>query len=60
MHSFVDMVKARLDVCGLCESKSKSMVPVCKECGCVIRLKSLIKSEKCPLDKWDKQEQACN
>jgi hypothetical protein len=57
MQTFVDMVKARLDTCTSCESKSKSMVPVCKECGCIIKLKALIKTEKCPLDKWDKLEQ---
>jgi hypothetical protein len=42
----------RLDICNNCDSRSNDM---CKECGCYIPAKTLVKNEHCPLNKWQQQ-----
>lgn len=39
----------RLNICAICPAKR---VGVCTKCGCVINLKTKLKTEKCPLNKW--------
>ena len=39
----------RRALCNSCESR---MGIICKECGCVIRAKTAMSGEKCPLGKW--------
>lgn len=41
--------KNRLASCELCLSYKAG---VCTECGCVVKLKSKVASEECPLGKW--------
>ena len=45
--------KDRLACCELCPSLKAG---VCTECGCVVKLKTKVASEACPLGKWNKQE----
>lgn len=47
----------RMSTCSGCPSEVKEMLgvsipPYCKECGCLIESKCLIKVEKCPVGKW--------
>ena len=39
----------RRAICNSCESRMGIM---CKECGCLIRAKTAMSGQKCPLDKW--------
>jgi len=43
--------KQRVDTCLSCEHYSKDMM-VCKECWCVVPLKTKVKDFHCPLNKW--------
>ena len=43
----------RLSICNKCNNVKKfGHISVCGTCGCVIKAKVTIKSEKCPLEKW--------
>ena len=51
-------VQKRLEVCNNCDKlKIKFITRICGECGCILAVKAAIKGFKCPLDKWDKEEQ---
>lgn len=39
----------RLTICRACPSYSQGQ---CKECGCVLMIKTKFAAEKCPLKKW--------
>ncbi len=39
----------RRNICNDCESRKAFL---CGECGCIIRAKSAIANEKCPIGKW--------
>lgn len=39
-------------ICDECDSNSRSLVPYCKECGCIIKAKIRSEDSKCPLRKW--------
>lgn len=41
----------RYDTCKSCDRFVK-FTTQCKECGCVMRMKTKIKGQKCPLGKW--------
>lgn len=41
---------ARRAVCGSCE---RNLGGQCAECTCFIKLKTLLKTETCPLSKWN-------
>ena len=43
---------ARLEICNACEHLTRYSRQ-CKKCGCVVALKTKLKSEKCPIDKWN-------
>ena len=46
--------KKRLIICNKCEkSELISNIKVCGICGCIIKAKVTISSEKCPLNKWN-------
>lgn len=51
-------ISSRRDACRSCErSERRSIAGVvqvrtCAACGCLIRAKSLVASERCPLGKW--------
>jgi hypothetical protein len=46
-----DVASARLDICRSCPSFI-ALTTTCKECGCVMKLKTKLKNASCPLDKW--------
>ena len=43
----------RLDICSTCPEFIK-LTTQCKKCGCVMKLKTLLKNADCPLGKWHK------
>lgn len=43
----------RLEICRSCDKYTESpMGPQCKECGCLLNIKTGWASEECPLKKW--------
>ena len=46
------MQKTRLEICSTCESRVDALVNLCSECGCILKLKTIIPSQECPLGKW--------
>ena len=44
--------KSRIDICNLCERYNTTLF-ICKECGCLMPAKTLFKSQRCPLGKWE-------
>lgn len=48
-----DEQKRRLDICNRCEHKIKYMgAYICDQCGCVLKSKASVESEKCLMNKW--------
>ena len=48
-----DMQKRRLDICKKCDHKMKYMgTEICDLCGCILKSKASIESEKCLMNKW--------
>ena len=47
--------EARFTICGNCP---KLAAGVCRECGCVARLKVKVASQSCPLGKWSTHDPA--
>jgi len=45
-------LEQRRSQCDQCEFKSKFKPAYCKECTCVISIKTLFPWEKCPIGKW--------
>lgn len=47
--------KYRLEICETCD-RYENMI--CKECGCVMKMKTMFPTSKCPLGKWgaDKEQ----
>lgn len=43
--------KERLSICFECDSYLKQR-DMCKECGCIMRMKTKLNAAKCPLKKW--------
>lgn len=43
--------KERLSICFECDSYNKQR-DLCKECGCMMRMKTKLNAAKCPLKKW--------
>lgn len=46
-----DEKKKRLKICAGCPRLFKPTY-TCKECGCFMRVKTTLKTAKCPLKKW--------
>jgi hypothetical protein len=42
---------ARMDICETCDSYNE-ITTQCKECGCFMAVKTMLKSSSCPLKKW--------
>ena len=50
-----DEWKARLAVCGTCEHFQKATSttqPTCGLCGCLVKLKAFLQTERCPDSRW--------
>jgi len=46
--------KQRFAICEACPRLFKP-TGTCMECGCFMRVKTRIKSQRCPLGKWEKE-----
>lgn len=46
------LAEQRLKICNACPYNSKSLVPYCKSCGCVIEAKVRSLESNCPKEKW--------
>lgn len=54
-HAPKEVIASRRDICRGCDQKNTETLTVlsrCKGCGCYIRAKTTLASEKCPLGKW--------
>ena len=48
-----DEMKRRLDICKSCEHNVKfGSTRICDQCGCILKSKASIDSEKCLMNKW--------
>jgi hypothetical protein len=45
------LLQSRLKICGECPNFIK-MTSQCKKCGCIMKLKGLLKEAVCPIGKW--------
>lgn len=45
------VAKERLSICVDCD-KYNTTTTQCKECGCIMLLKTILASSTCPLNKW--------
>ena len=45
------LLQSRLKICGECPNFIK-MTSQCKKCGCIMKLKGLLKESVCPIGKW--------
>ena len=49
----------RMEICNSCDKQWINFTTkICGECGCILPIKAAIKMFKCPLGKWDKEEEA--
>jgi len=46
------MANKRQEICSMCKYNNGV---ICLQCGCVIKAKSRVKTEKCPEGKWNDQ-----
>jgi hypothetical protein len=46
-----EKIKTRLDICQSCP-KFVKLTSQCKECGCIMKLKTKLINASCPLNKW--------
>jgi hypothetical protein len=46
--------QARLNICARCPDRiSRPLVPdLCRRCGCILALKTRLKSQRCPKGLW--------
>lgn len=52
-----DFSKKRLEICDTCDKQViKFTTKICGQCGCILAVKAALKTFKCPLDKWDKED----
>lgn len=49
-----EIANSRLSVCKRCKEKKYifKIGYICKQCGCILKSKTTIKDEECPLAKW--------
>lgn len=49
-----ELARSRLVKCFLCKHKKYifGLGFICARCGCILRLKTTVKDEKCPTGKW--------
>jgi len=53
MQDLKELALNRYEVCKVCPKKTGLLkIEKCKACGCVLFLKLIVPSEKCPLGKW--------
>ncbi len=49
-----DISNPRLKICYKCKDKKYIFLVgyICKHCGCVLKSKTPVEDEKCPMNKW--------
>lgn len=53
MQDIKDVAFARYEICKTCPRKTDLLkVEKCKECNCVLFLKVIVPTSKCPIGKW--------
>ena len=53
MQDIKELAAARYEICKSCPRKTDLLkIEKCKECGCVLFLKVIVRNEECPLGKW--------
>lgn len=48
------IAKDRLSICVECD-KYNAVTTQCKECGCIMLIKTILASSSCPLNKWSSE-----
>ena len=43
------LARERISICNICEYNARG---ICALCGCVLKAKTKLKTESCPIDKW--------
>jgi len=51
----LDVEESRLKICSSCEHFIKPTTQ-CKQCGCIMKLKTKLPNSECPIGKWGKSE----
>lgn len=46
-----ETIEERLKICQSCDKLNKAL-GICKECGCIVNLKTRFAVAQCPIDKW--------
>jgi len=59
MATYIETVKARINTCSKCPELRMGRTLTCNECGCVIKLKAILITETCPLNKWETDNTKC-
>ena len=54
-HERQKMSEERLKTCKDCEHFIKPL-SICKKCGCILKIKTRMPWESCPIGKWAKDE----
>ena len=49
MNRNYEISKSRMRICIACDNRGNFR---CKKCGCLLNLKTRVKDESCPLNKW--------
>lgn len=49
-----DISSKRLDICNECENRRYifKLGYVCNKCGCILKSKTTVENEVCPINKW--------
>ena len=54
LYEDYELSKERLEICKSCEffnNKNEKLIR-CNKCGCLLNIKTLFKSQSCPINKW--------
>ena len=56
MNHLADYIKERYEICESC-TEFNELLKLCRQCGCWMPGKTLIKSSRCPLGFWEPYEE---
>lgn len=42
----------RLSICAGCPERRSGVLDICRRCGCILVLKTRVKTQHCPMGKW--------
>lgn len=55
LHEDYELSKERLEICKTCNflhNNGNDKLIRCNKCGCLLTIKTLFKSQSCPISKW--------